>query len=95
MGDILNQLAQLFLQSIPTIVFVFFLLVILVETVVPLCDNRFCVTTEHAYVHNGVGYPLGIRRIAVVFVESKFALVLLHFLHRCISCTSAGNELVP
>jgi F-type H+-transporting ATPase subunit b len=29
MGDILNQLEQLFLQSIPTVVFVFFLLVIL------------------------------------------------------------------
>jgi F-type H+-transporting ATPase subunit b len=29
MGDILNQLGQLFLQSIPTVVFVFFLLVIL------------------------------------------------------------------
>ena len=29
MGDILHQLGQLFLQSIPTVVFVFFLLVIL------------------------------------------------------------------
>jgi F-type H+-transporting ATPase subunit b len=29
MGDILNQLGQLFLQSIPTVIFVFFLLVIL------------------------------------------------------------------
>jgi len=29
MGDILNQLGRLFLQSIPTVVFVFFLLVIL------------------------------------------------------------------
>ena len=29
MGDILNQLEQLFLQSIPTVIFVFFLLVIL------------------------------------------------------------------